>query len=232
MFLPKLLEDAGDLVEYIQPDYQLELASLPEVEQAIPVASPSSQPEEMEIGLEVIPVPTSGEEEALPTPEEGSPTPTPEEEISTSVPEEEQPEEWESGSAIEQNGNPTQEVIVAILDTGIDVTHPDLEGRFVDGYDFCNQDDSVYDEILGMEQAHGTHIAGIIAANAPQAKLMPLKVFENGRAYTSDLIAAIEYAENNGAAIANCSWGATDNNRALREAMEESSLFFVCAAGE
>src|SRR5699024_757604 len=146
VFLPKLLEEAGDLVEYIQPDYQLELASLPEVEQAIPVASPSSQPEEVEIGLEVIPVPTSGEE-ALPTPEEVSPTPITEEESCTSVQEEEQPEEWESGSAIGQNGNPTQEVIVAILDTGIDVTHPDLEGRFVDGYYFCNQDDSVYDEI-------------------------------------------------------------------------------------
>lgn len=60
---------------------------------------------------------------------------------------------------------------------------------------------------------------------------MPLKVFENGKAYTSDIIKAIEYAKDNGATIVNCSFGSSDNNQALKDTMEQSNLFFVCAAG-
>lgn len=60
---------------------------------------------------------------------------------------------------------------------------------------------------------------------------MPLKVFKNGTAYTSDIIEAIRYAEAMGARIINCSWGTTTYNQALQEAMEESGMLFVCAAG-
>lgn len=51
---------------------------------------------------------------------------------------------------------------MAILDTGIDTSHPELSGRFVGGWDFANGDNSVFDE---NESQHGTQIAGIIAAN-------------------------------------------------------------------
>lgn len=122
-------------------------------------------------------------------------------------------------------------VTVALLDTGVDVSHPDLVGHMLEGYDFVNESEKVYDAALGMEQSHGTHIAGIIAKAAPKAKVLPLKVFENGNAYTSDIIQAIAYAKEHGASIVNMSFGGTDNNQALREAMEESGLFFVCAAG-
>lgn len=121
--------------------------------------------------------------------------------------------------------------IVAVIDTGVDVTHPALASRVTAGYDFVNDTNNVYNEGLGSEQDHGTHISGIIANTAENAQIMPLKVFENGLAYTSDIIAAIEYAETNGASVVNCSWGAAGNNQALREAMENSSMFFVCAAG-
>ena len=60
---------------------------------------------------------------------------------------------------------------------------------------------------------------------------MPLKVFENGTAYTSDIIEAINYAEENGASIVNCSWGCTEENLALKETMENSDMTFVCAVG-
>ena len=50
---------------------------------------------------------------------------------------------------------------------------------------------------------------------------------DRGTAYTSDIIDAIEYAEANGAFVVNCSWGSTDNNRALKEAIEESNMLFV-----
>jgi len=67
---------------------------------------------------------------------------------------------------------------------------------------------------------------------APLAKVMPLKVFENGTAYTSDIIEAIEYAASMGTQIVNCSWGSTTDNPALKEAMEDAQqLLFVCAAG-
>ena len=121
--------------------------------------------------------------------------------------------------------------IVAVIDTGVDVTHPALYSHVVEGYDFVNGTSDVYNANLGSEQNHGTHISGIIAATASNVQIMPLKVFENGTAYTSDIIAAIEYAEANGASVVNCSWGATGHNQALREAMENSSMFFVCAAG-
>jgi len=121
--------------------------------------------------------------------------------------------------------------IVAVIDTGVDITHPALELRVVGGYDFVNDSNNPYSLELGEEQNHGTHIAGIIASTAENIQIMPLKVFENGTAYTSDIITAIEYAESNGASIVNCSWGATGNNPALREIIENSSMFFVCAAG-
>ena len=125
----------------------------------------------------------------------------------------------------------TEEVIVAVIDTGIDTGHEGLSGRFVNGYDFVNNNENVYNADLGLEQLHGTHISGVISKTASNVRIMPLKVFEGGTAYTSNIIAAIAYAEENGASIVNCSWGSTNDNQALRDAMEQSPLFFVCAVG-
>lgn len=82
-----------------------------------------------------------------------------------------------------------------------------------------------------LADVHATHLAGVIAQTAPEARIMPLKVFDNGKAYTGDIIRAIEYAKENGASIVNCSWGGTEENPALKETMENSGLLFVCAAG-
>ena len=140
--------------------------------------------------------------------------------------------------------------IVALIDTGVDIYNEALVGRIynndaekgndedgngftgdVNGWDFYNDIPEVYNAELGMDQAHGTHIAGIIAETATDAKILPLKVFENGVAYTSDIIEAIQYAEMMGANVVNCSWGCTEENSALKEAMESSSMTFVCASG-
>jgi RHS repeat-associated protein len=118
--------------------------------------------------------------------------------------------------------------VVALLDTGVDTNHPALSGKLVPGYDFVNSDATVNDPDWYHDQGHGTSLAGVIAQ---VAMVMPLKVFEGGKAYTSDIIAAISYAEEHGAQIANLSFGSRYENRALREAMEGSSLLFVCAAG-
>ena len=154
-------------------------------------------------------------------------------------------------------------VLVAVLDTGIDITQEDLKdniyinkneipNNFIDddgngliddvnGWDFVNDSYRIHEQNSNDEEWHGTSVAGIIAAKednnvgiagvAPEAKILPLKVFQNGVAYTSDIIAAIQYAEKMGAKIVNCSWGSSQNNPALKEAMDKSKMLFVCAAG-
>lgn len=155
-------------------------------------------------------------------------------------------------------GNPS--IIIGVLDTGIDTTHPDLKNNIfinskeipangidddsngyiddVTGYDFINHDNSVYD---GKDlDKHGTHIAGIIGASAnsegvrgvaPNIKILPLKFINGSFGYTSDAIEAIEYAKAMGVKVINSSWGGTEYNPALKESMENSGILFVCAAG-
>lgn len=88
----------------------------------------------------------------------------------------------------------------------------------VHGYDFVNQDGTVFDSEDGDE--YGTLVAGVIAARwsngqgvaglAPGVRIMVLKFLAEGVGATSDAIKAISYAERMGARIANLSWG---NNR-------------------
>lgn len=156
-----------------------------------------------------------------------------------------------------------ENIIVAVIDTGIDITHEDLsnniwvndkeiigngidddENGFIDdvnGWNFSENSNDVYNEDKANEESHATHVSGIIAGIkdnengivgvAPKAKILPLKVFNNGVAYTSDIINAIKYAEKMGAKIVNCSWGNVEYNNSLREAIKDSQMLFVCAAG-
>lgn len=90
---------------------------------------------------------------------------------------------------------------VGIIDTGIDYTHPDLGGGFgegykvVGGYDFVNMDNNPMDD-----NEHGTHVAGIVAADgtlkgvAPKAWLYAIKVLDgSGSGWESDIIRGIEF---------------------------------------
>ncbi|EGD45940.1 peptidase S8 and S53 subtilisin kexin sedolisin [Ruminiclostridium papyrosolvens DSM 2782] len=153
--------------------------------------------------------------------------------------------------------------VIAVIDTGVEATHEDLaqniwvntkeipgngidddgNGKIddINGWNFIDNSNAVYDTLNISDENHGTHIAGIIAAVkdngkgiagvAPSAKILPLKVFNNGKAYTSDIMLAIQYAENIGVKIVNCSWGSTDKNPSLEEVIQNSSMLFVCAAG-
>lgn len=94
-----------------------------------------------------------------------------------------------------------ENIIVGVIDTGIDYTHPALGGglgngfKVIGGYDYVNNDDDPMDD-----NGHGTHVAGIIAADtdsikgvAPRARLVAYKVLNsNGFGNEADLIAAIE----------------------------------------
>ncbi|HEY3370920.1 MAG TPA: S8 family serine peptidase, partial [Prolixibacteraceae bacterium] len=112
-------------------------------------------------------------------------------------------------------------VVIAIVDTGVDTAHVCFTGnKFVKGYDFANNDDNPYDDHF-----HGTHCAGIAAANsdkirgvAPNARIMPVKVMNNeGWGRNSDIIAGIEFAvdpdhdpsTNDGAQVLSLSLGGT-----------------------
>jgi subtilisin family serine protease len=99
-----------------------------------------------------------------------------------------------------------KDVIIAILDSGIDFGHSDLMGKIASvGYDFANEDNDPADD-----NGHGTHIAGIAAAEtdnqegiagvAWNCKILPLKIVdEDGTGYLSWLIDAIYYAVDTGA---------------------------------
>lgn len=106
-------------------------------------------------------------------------------------------------------------VKVAIIDTGVDYTHPDLGGcfgvgcRVVGGYDFVNKDSDPFDD-----HGHGTHVAGIVGANgtlkgvAPGVTFLAYKVLNSsGSGWTSDIIAGLEQAVKDGAKVANLSLG-------------------------
>jgi subtilisin len=110
------------------------------------------------------------------------------------------------------SGNRGAGVRVAIIDTGIDYTHPDLAGNFKGGYDFVFNDDDPFDD---SSKSHGTHVAGVIAAEengtgvigvAPEADIYAVKVLDGGGfGDLSWIISGIEWAVDNQMEIINMS---------------------------
>jgi subtilisin family serine protease len=88
---------------------------------------------------------------------------------------------------------------IAVLDTGVDFTHPALAGHLLPGYDFVDMDNNP-EEVGELGQGaygHGTHVTGLLALVAPEAKIMPLRVLnENGIGNIWVLAEALEYAIN------------------------------------
>ncbi|MES0491402.1 MAG: S8 family serine peptidase [Leptospirales bacterium] len=117
----------------------------------------------------------------------------------------------------EMTNTTNRNVIVAILDSGVDYNHPELTNQIVSGYDFVRNDNIAEDE-----NGHGTAVAGIIAAQTnkkgitgvnPLVKIMPLKVIDkNGNGSLTNLLLAIQYAVDNGASVINISAGFIEKN--------------------
>ncbi|MDQ3913943.1 MAG: S8 family serine peptidase [Actinomycetota bacterium] len=115
------------------------------------------------------------------------------------------------GWAVEDGS--ASDVTVAVIDSGVDASHPDLVQRTVAGVDFVNVDDDPSDD-----HGHGTHVAGIIAAQPDNrrgiagvswgARIMPLKACDvTGDCGSFEVAAAIAYAAESGADVVNISLG-------------------------
>ncbi|MCT8140098.1 S8 family serine peptidase [Anaerobacillus sp. CMMVII] len=109
---------------------------------------------------------------------------------------------------------------IAVIDTGIDYDHPDLKKNFKGGYDVIDQDGDPMETTReqGLSTIHGTHVAGIIAANgkikgvAPEAEIYAYRALgPGGKGTTEQVIEAIEKAVEDGVDIINLSLGNTVN---------------------
>lgn len=140
--------------------------------------------------------------------------------------------------------NQKREIKIAVLDTGIDYNHPDLKNRVLKGlgYDFVNGDNDPIDD-----NGHGTHVSGIIAAQANNGqgicgitgtldvKIIPIKVLNQNGEGDSDIIArGIRYAADQGADIVNLSFGCIGKSADIENALiyaQDKGVFSVAAAG-
>ncbi|HET6498692.1 MAG TPA: S8 family serine peptidase [Coriobacteriia bacterium] len=129
--------------------------------------------------------------------------------------------------------------IIAFLDTGLEITHPDIAGRVVAGYDFVNKDADPSDD-----HGHGTRVTGLAAATGNNAlgvagvdwgaQIMPVKVMNSsGTGSWSAVASGITYAVDNGADVINMSLGGTPSitlETAVRYAYDKG-VTLVAAAG-
>ena len=148
----------------------------------------------------------------------------------------------------------THATIVAVLDSGIDLSNPEFAGRIwtnptankdgftgdVNGWNFINNNGNVQDN-----DGHGTHVSGIIAAAGNngygvagvdwKTQIMPLKVLDSsGNGTTDAAISAVYFAVAHGARVINASWGGDTFSQAMLDALNYANskgVVFVTAAG-
>lgn len=173
---------------------------------------------------------------------------------------------WVKPEVIQQKLQSNTEVVVAVIDSGIDVNHPDLKDRVwynaklckdlanvknqpCHGWNFINNTNDLKDDI-----GHGTHVAGLIAANQnklgiaglthPNIKIMPLKVLDsgvtgfvvNGKLFTDLVAEAMTFAVKNGAKVINLSmgWPKVIDTFKVRQAFrlaEQNNVLVIAASG-
>jgi subtilisin family serine protease len=140
------------------------------------------------------------------------------------------PAAWSTGQG--------QGVKVAVIDTGIDCTHPDLKCDFGSGVNIVDPSAQPMDD-----NEHGTHVSGTIAGRgkggplgvAPKATLIPVKVLDaQGSGNLSDIIKGINWATSAGVDVINMSLGGPTGSPALQRAVKaaiSAGIVVVCAAG-
>lgn len=156
-----------------------------------------------------------------------------------------------------------RQVIVALIDTGVDITHPELSGSIwtntgeIPGDGIDNDGNGYIDDVYGWnfydnnaqvftgaDDNHGTHSAGTIAAarngvgtvgicDPAYVKIMVIKTLgtSSGVGTVSNVVKAIRYAQANGASICNLSFGTMKYREELYQAIKDSGMLFIVAAG-
>lgn len=131
-------------------------------------------------------------------------------------------------------------ITVAVVDSGVLASHPDLAGKVLPGYDFVNNDSDPVDD-----NGHGTAVAGLIAAATHNAtgmaglswnsRILPVKVTAaNGSGTYSAIVNGIVWAADRGARVINLSLGGTSSSRALQDAVNYAwsrNAVLIAAAG-
>ncbi|MBI9069512.1 MAG: S8 family peptidase [Salinivirgaceae bacterium] len=122
------------------------------------------------------------------------------------------------------------DIIVAVLDQGVDLDHPDLIGSLIQGYDATGQGtEGGYSSI----DRHGTQCAGIIGAKhnnigiagiAPNCKIMPIRISSGDIWDDQWQVNAILYAKQNGADIMSCSWGGGSPSTSITNAINDAAI--------
>ncbi|USG63816.1 S8 family peptidase [Brevibacillus ruminantium] len=134
----------------------------------------------------------------------------------------------------------SSKVVVAIVDTGLDLKHPEFKDKVVDGYNVLEDNNHPEDD-----NGHGTHVAGVIAARTNNAngvagmswnsKLMPIKAIgSDGAGSAYDIAQGIYWATDHGADVINLSVGNYTPSAALQEACRyafERNVVLVAASG-
>lgn len=151
---------------------------------------------------------------------------------------------WDKLDASSSAYNPvTPSSMIAVVDTGVDYTHPDLNGKVDTGgdWDFVNNDSDAMDDNL-----HGTHVAGIAAANTNNSlgvagvsfntnTILPVKVLnQSGSGYYSWVAAGIIHAADHGARVINLSLGGSSRSTTLENAVNYAwgkGAVVIAAAG-
>ena len=132
-----------------------------------------------------------------------------------------------------------QSTIIAIIDTGVDLDHPDLQSKLVQGYDFVDNDKTPDDD-----GGHGTHCAGIAAASSnnkrgvagvcPNCSIMPIRTLGPDGGIASDTAKGIIYAADHGAKVISMSLGTYQLSSTIQDAVsyaDGKGVLIVAAAG-
>lgn len=133
-----------------------------------------------------------------------------------------------------------KDIVIAVVDTGVWSSHPDLQGNVLPGYNALLNNDQSDDD-----HGHGTAIAGLIAARTDNDKgiagicwdcsILPVKVLNaRGTGNDADLARGIRWATDHGAHIINLSLGGAENSQALRDAVDyafQRGVLLIASSG-
>ena len=136
----------------------------------------------------------------------------------------------------------SDDVVIAVLDTGVTVDHPDLTGKLLNGWN-AYDDNSETDDVLG----HGTSVAGVVAAASDNgtgiagvswaSPILPVRVTnENGQASSRSIAAGLVWAVDHGATVINVSFAPLGSDktvaRAARYVRNAGGLVFISAGND